>query len=162
MPHSLPIREPRRPNLGALPQPRRRALVVFVDHTHCRWLGWLKRGFRHCFVVVQHEACWVVCDSLKSHMELALLELPESFDLAGFYTDQGHHVLVGHTASNGCHHPFSLAPLTCVTVAKRLLGVRDPRVHTPWQLFAHLSRNTRQACGWHLAPVSKRSLRCND
>lgn len=114
------------------------ALVVFVDQTECRWLRSLKRGFRHCFVALQHEPGWLVCDSLKGHMEVTLLELPKSFDLGQAYADQGHRVLLGQTRSPAQAPSFGLAPLTCVSVAKRLLAVRGARVWTPWQLFCHL------------------------
>jgi hypothetical protein len=116
------------------------AMVVFVDRTECRWLRSLKRGFRHCFVAVQHSRGWLVCDSLKGHMELTLLELPRSFDLGQAYANQGHCVLLGRTGSLAQSPSFSLAPLTCVSVAKRLLAVRAGRVWTPWQLFCHLLR----------------------
>ena len=117
----------------------RPALVVFVDGTECTWLRWLKRGFRHCFVVIRDERCWLICDSLKDRIELNSLDLPRSFDLAGFYAGQGHHVLVGHTARDLPREWLTLAPLTCVSVAKRLLGIRATWVLTPWDLFAHLS-----------------------
>jgi hypothetical protein len=114
------------------------AMVVFVDQTECRWLRSLTRGFRHCFVVLRHGPRWLVCDSLKSHMEITLLDLPRSFDLAGCYAEQGHHVLVGQTGSQVTRSPLAFAPLTCVSVAKRLLAVRAAWVCTPRQLFCHL------------------------
>lgn len=118
----------------------RSALVVFVDQTECYWLRKLKPGFRHCFVAIQHGSAWVICDSLKTHMELTLLDAPGAFSLGNFYADRGHHVLLGRMASSRPRTGISLTPLTCVTVAKRLLGVRAPRVWTPWQLFCHLVR----------------------
>jgi hypothetical protein len=114
------------------------AMVVFVDRTECCWLRSLKRGFRHCFVALQHGRGWLVCDSLKGHMELTLLELPTSFDLGKAYADQGHCVLLGRTGSLAQPPSFGLAPLTCVSVVKRLLAVRAGHVWTPWQLFRHL------------------------
>jgi hypothetical protein len=116
----------------------RSAMVVFVDHTGTRWLRSLRRGFRHCFVALEHGPTWLVCDSLKSHMELTLLDLPESFDLGAHYASQGHHVLAGRSGSRVPRTALPLAPLTCVNVAKRILAVRAAWVWTPWQLFSHL------------------------
>jgi hypothetical protein len=127
----------------------RPALVVFVDDTECAWLRWLKRGFRHCFVVIQDERCWLICDPLKDRIELNSLDLPRSFDLAGFYADQGHRVLVGQTAHDLPREWLTLAPLTCVSVAKRLLGIRATWVLTPWDLFAHLSSDA--SLRWRVA-----------
>jgi hypothetical protein len=130
----------------------RPAMVVFVDQTDCRWLRPLKRGFRHCFVALEHPSGWLVCDSLKSHMELILMELPGLPDLAECYADQGHHVLLGQTEPSIPHPSLPLAPLTCVSVAKRVLAIRADWVWTPWQLFVHLLRVRSQS--WH--PVSAR------
>jgi hypothetical protein len=131
----------------------RSALVVFVDHTECHWLRTLKPGFRHCFVALQHGSAWLICDSLKSHMELTLVHPPEAFDLAQYYVDQGHRVLLGRTALLVPRTGVSIAPLTCVTIAKRLLGVRAPRVWTPWQLFCHLAN--AQPGRWRLDPANR-------
>ena len=116
----------------------RSAMIVFVDHTECYWLQSLTRGFRHCFVALEHGPAWLVCDSLKSHMELTLLDLPDAFDLGKYYANQGHRVLVGRIGPQVPRIAIALAPLTCVSVAKRLLAIRAPWVWTPWQLFSHL------------------------
>jgi hypothetical protein len=113
-------------------------MIVFVDHTECYWLQSLTRGFRHCFVALEHGPAWLVCDSLKSHMELTLLDLPDAFDLGKYYANQGHRVLVGRIGPQVPRIAIALAPLTCVSVAKRLLAIRAPWVWTPWQLFSHL------------------------
>jgi hypothetical protein len=115
-------------------------MVVFVDQTDCRWLRPLKRGFRHCFVALEHPSGWLVCDSLKSHMELFFAELPGLSDLAECYASQGHHVLVGRTEASVPGPSLPLAPLTCVSVAKRMLAIRADWVWTPWQLCGYLLR----------------------
>lgn len=114
------------------------ALVVFADHAACAWLRPLRRGFRHCFVVLRRGALWLACEPLKDRIELDALALPPNFDLAAFYGEQGHRVLQGQALSPRPRRPFAPAPLTCVTVVKRLLGIHAPRVWTPWQLYAHL------------------------
>ena len=112
----------------------RLALVVFVNHADCRWLRGLRPGFRHCFVALRDGVTWLSCDPLKDRIELSLLPVAPSFDLPGFYVKRGHTVLLGTTRPNLPRHPLAIAPLTCVTIAKRLLGVRAPWVLTPWQL----------------------------
>lgn len=125
-------------------------LVVFVDHAACLSLRLLRRGFRHCFVVLSAGPRWLACEPLKDRIELAVLDLPREFNLARFYGEQGHRVLVGHRPPPGPRRRFALAPLTCVTVVKRLLGINAPWVWTPFQLYAHLSA---PAGGFH--PWSK-------
>lgn len=113
-------------------------LVVFVDQAACPWLHLLKRGFRHCFAVLRTGPLWVTCEPLKDRIDLDLLNLPPEFDLARFYADQGHRVLCGRRPLPTPRYSFALAPLTCVTVVKRLLAIRAPWVFTPAQLHAHL------------------------
>ena len=130
------------------------ALVVFVDHTECRWLRMLRAGFRHCFVVMRDGPVWFACDPLKNRIEISVLPVPDRFDLPGFYAARGHAVLLGAPRRDLLRRGFGIAPLTCVTVAKRLLGVRAPWVLTPWQLYRHL-----KADGFHRVDVRPRAKR---
>jgi hypothetical protein len=114
-------------------------LVVFADHAGCPWLRPLRRGFRHCFVVLRAGPVWLACDPLKDRIELDALELPVGFDLAAFYRGRGHRVLLGQRPPASRRRRFAPGPLTCVTVVKRLLRIHAPWVWTPWQLYAHLS-----------------------
>jgi hypothetical protein len=59
-------------------------LVVFADHAGCAWLRFLRRGFRHCFVVLRAGSVWLACEPLKDRIELDVLRLPPEFDLAAF------------------------------------------------------------------------------
>jgi hypothetical protein len=136
--------EDRRPSAGAP------VLVVFVDDTACPWLRVLRRGFRHCFVLLHAAPLWLACEPLKDRIELDVLDLRREFDLARFYGEQGHQVLLGRRPPPRPRQRFALAPLTCVTVVKRLLGIHAPWVWSPWQLYAHLSG---PACGFR--PWSK-------
>jgi hypothetical protein len=49
-----------------------------------------------------------------------------------------HRVLLGERPLPRKRPRLALAPLTCVTVVKRLLGIDAPWVWTPWQLYQHL------------------------
>jgi hypothetical protein len=113
-------------------------LVVFVDHAACPWLRLLRRGFRHCFIALRAGPQWLACEPLKDRIELDVLDLPHEFDLARFYGEQGHRVLLGHRPPPAPRRRFALAPLTCVTVIKRLLAMHAPLVWTPSQLYVHL------------------------
>ena len=132
------------------------AVAVFVDHTDCYWLKWLRRRFRHCFVAFRKGSIWVVCDSLKNHMELILIDLPTDFDLPAFYADQGHVVLAGTKSGQITNKRLSGELLTCVTVAKRLLGIRSSSIWTPWQLFRFLTDQSSPNKPWHLVSPSNK------
>lgn len=127
-------------------------LVVFADHAACAWLRPLRRGFRHCFVVLRAGSLWLACEPLKDRIELDALALPPNFDLAAFYGEQGYRVLLGRRLPPRPRRPFAPAPLTCVTVVKRLLGIHAAWVWTPWQLYAHLTAPERGFRAWSGAP----------
>ncbi len=123
--------------------------VVFVDRTECYWLKWLKSGFRHCFVGLRIGDRWLICDSLKTHMELFLPDLPAAFDLPAFYASQGHTVLVGKKVEHESGSHLSAEFLTCVTVVKRILALRTSWIWTPWQLYRFLTGQTVGCECWH-------------
>ena len=89
-------------------------------------------------MVLRDGSVWLACDPLKDRIELSVLQVPDSFDLPGFYAARGHRVLAGATKPDLPRRGFGIAPLTCVTIAKRLLGVRAPCILTPWQLYQQL------------------------
>jgi hypothetical protein len=119
----------------------RAAVVVFIDRVECPWLRGLERGFRHCFAALADDSGWLLCDPLKDRILLTRITPPAGFDLARFYCDQGHRVLVGTAApASATRGTPTVAPLTCVAIVKRLLGVQAATVLTPRQLFRHLVR----------------------
>lgn len=134
------------PGSGGSPSDGVNVMVVFVDQAACPWLRLLKRGFRHCFAVLRAGPLWVACEPLKDRIDLDVLDLPPGLDLARFYAEQGHRVLLGRRPLPRPARSFALAPLTCVTVVKRLLAIQARWVCTPAQLHAHL---LSPACGFH-------------
>ena len=65
--------------------------------------------------------------------------VPATFDLAGFYREQGFTVV--ETRRRRRIRPAPLLPATCVETAKRVLGIASWRVLTPRQLHNFLLRN---------------------
>lgn len=123
-------------------------LVVFVNHTQCYWLKFLKSGFRHCFSVIRDGNKWIVCDSLKGHMELFVIDGGPDFNLAEFYAKQGYVVLAGTNIQRKTDDRPRVEFLTCVTVVKRLLGLQSFWVWTPWQLFCLLISRPSHGGSW--------------
>lgn len=114
-------------------------LVVFVGKADCRLLKFLKSGFRHCFVAFQKNDQWIICDSLKRYIEFTVIDPHFNFNLGKFYYNQGYKVFSGyisHTKKLGWIPPELL---TCVTVAKRIIGIRSFLTFTPWQLYCLLN-----------------------
>lgn len=113
------------------------ALLVFCHDTEIAWLRLLRPGFRHVFVALPVAGGWITLDPLSTRLEADYHPLPADTDLAAWFRARGHHVLPAPLLPP-LPAQWPLAPFTCVTVAKRVLGIHAPLVQTPWQLYRHL------------------------
>lgn len=119
------------------------ALVVFSDNAGAWWLRLLKPGFRHCFVILETDRGCIWLDPLSNGFTVKPLEGYEMAGLLKWYKDQGMRVLkvnVNETSS----HTHSWAPMTCVEVVKRLIGLHEALVLTPWQLYQTINKNKKK------------------
>ncbi|WP_191061535.1 hypothetical protein [Geminicoccus harenae] len=118
------------------------AIVVFEDRSDCRWLAWLKPGFRHCYCLIRAERGWILLDPLLQDLRLAWLDLPEEIDPVEYYIHTGRIVLSGWTREFP-RSSLRARPITCVEVVKRALGLGGRSAWTPYQLHSLLLRE-----GW--------------
>lgn len=85
-----------------------RVMVVFSGQTDLWWLKFLRRGFRHCFVVMNLNDRWVAIDPMAHHLEVSVPDVPVSFDLKGWFEESG--MLVVETyiriPERRCYPPF--------------------------------------------------------
>ncbi|MCB1782395.1 MAG: hypothetical protein KDI13_00215 [Alphaproteobacteria bacterium] len=116
-----------------------KAWVVFTGQTDLKRLFFLKAGFKHCFVVVHDGSRWVTLDPLASHIELKVQELADEFDLIHWLKSQGHEALPARVIANT--KPAPAAFISCVEIAKRLIGLQNRFIITPWQLYCRLQRD---------------------
>ena len=126
------------------------AWVVFTGEAPLWWLRWLRPGFRHCFVVLNDGARWVLVDPLAAHTEVRVLDGPVSADVPGWYRRRGHAV-VRASVRRDRRRVAPPAPFTCVEAVKRVIGLADPAVLTPWQLYRRLaapSNNRQEDLPW--------------
>ncbi len=128
MPHDLPL--PLRP----VP-----TWVVFCDAPQVRWLWPLKRGFRHCFVVQRHPRHFVTIDPLYGQLEIMIHPATRGFDLIQILKDHGLTVVPIHLNPHKYSRSIHLL-CTCVTIAKRVLGLNAPFIQTPYGLYRALMR----------------------
>ena len=115
-----------------------RAWVVFCDGVDIPWLRLLRRGFRHCFVVLNDGGHWITVDPLAPLLEVKVAPVPSGYDLPGWFAGRGHTV-VPAPVRRGLRQPAPTGPFTCVETCKRVLGVHARFLITPWQLFRHLT-----------------------
>lgn len=116
----------------------RRAIAVFSGRTDFPWLRFLKSGFRHCFVAVEFEDCWVIIEPLSHRTDVSVCDFMTARQLTSFYRSQGLKAVQTRTKDPG-PEPVPWRPFTCVEAVSRILGLRAPAVLTPWQLFRHIT-----------------------
>lgn len=120
--------------------PGRSVWVVFSDETDLGFLKVLRRGFRHCFVVIRDQGCWLSCDPLAHVTELSVLNVPEDFDVLNWLRKQGMIVVKVSPQIRPKHKILPPMLFTCVEAVKRLIGLREWWVLTPWQLYRALEK----------------------
>ena len=116
---------------------RQNAWVVFSGETDLPWLRFLRPGFRHCFVLLNDGRHWLSCDPLANKTEITVHHVPADFDLPEWLSQRGQRVVRAsvRAAPRRCAPPM---PFTCVEAVKRILGLHDRWIMTPWQLYRHL------------------------
>lgn len=128
-------------HLRAVQAAEQKAFIVFGGGAELPWLRPLRRGFRHCFAALEDEAGWTVLDPLSGRLVVARLDLPPGFDLPAFYRRAGLRVL-GPFAPGGPRRSAlpPVAPFSCVSLCRAVLGAEAPFALTPFGLFRALVR----------------------
>lgn len=117
-----------------------RAWVAFTGKTEIFWLLGLRPGFRHCFAVLREGGLWVTIDPL-AHKTLITVhdDLPADFDLITWLRRDAKCRVVAANMNEPAPHPAPFALFTCVEAVKRVLGLHDRFIFTPWQLYRRLT-----------------------
>ncbi len=131
------------PGHNSFQQPQR-AWVVFADETNIAWLRWLKHKFRHCFVLINDGDHWIALEPLASCLEVSVLPPAPDFNLPAWLEAQ-HHVVCEAPIRRHLEKMAPLAPLNCVEIVKRYLGIRDPFILTPYHLYRYLTTQQLRA-----------------
>ena len=117
-----------------------KAYVVFTDNTSLWWLRLLKPGFRHCYLLLSCRGgrCWLELNPYSDQIEVSFCEFAASQSETSLLRTY-ENCLVCPVKINKA--PQKCAPLgfiTCVEMVKRVLGIHDVRVITPYQLYKKL------------------------
>lgn len=123
-----------------------RAWVVFSGQTDLPWLRVLKPGFRHCYVLMNDGEHWVSIDPLSCHTEVTVHHIAPDFDLPAWLKKR--HLTVVPASVNAREQVAPIGVYSCVEAVKRILGLHDFWVMTPYQLYKKLmGRDGQQALG---------------
>ncbi|HEC14313.1 MAG TPA: hypothetical protein ENI72_01015 [Rhodospirillales bacterium] len=114
------------------------ALVVFSGQADFKALRFLKKDFRHCFVLLPRGGGWILYNPLSHQTDIAVHGAVTVEALAKWYGKQGYRV-VQCTEKSAPRKLAPLRPYTCVEAVKRVLGIQNGWILTPWQLYRYLS-----------------------
>jgi hypothetical protein len=112
------------------------AWVVFSAQADMNWLKILKPGYRHCAVLMNDGKNWMTVDPLSNYMDVTVHHVPVDFDMPQWMMSRGHKLIKADIA-----RPLKPAPwgiFTCVEAVKRVLGIHNRLIITPWQLYRYL------------------------
>lgn len=140
------------PVLNQISQPKpQRAWVVFSGQTDLPWLKILKPGYRHCYVLINDGDHWISLDPLPGHTEVMVHHIAPDFDLPNWLKARGFKYVPACITPQNTQSPWAF--YSCVEAVKRVIGLQDRWVITPWQLYKKL---TKKQCGTpqNTAPVT--------
>ena len=113
------------------------AWVVFSNQTDLPYLRILKKGFRHCYVLMSDGEKWFSIDPLAHMTEVGFHSFDAPFNLPLWLKSQGYTVMRVAVVTPALK-PAPVMLFTCVETVKRLVGLQSRLVVTPWQLYRHL------------------------
>lgn len=109
-------------------------IIIFSGHVNIRILRTLRPGYRHCFIVLKNNNQNIIIDTMSHRTSIDILDDKKLEFTMRCCMDMGYTVLktfVREPKTLAC----TLRPHTCVEAAKRLIGIQDGRILSPWQLY---------------------------
>lgn len=124
---------------NSLGSPVHEWIVAFHDSpAHPEWWGRFTRSkYRHISLFTYTHGAWLLIDPRLSMLDVRVMSKDEIDTYIAAINVTGGHFLRCTVGVVRCRLPFTL--LYCVTVAKRLLGIRSNAI-TPKQLYDFLVR----------------------
>ena len=116
------------------------AYVAFGGNPTHWWTRFLKKGFYHCALLIGNGFEWLLIDPVAHYTDLILIRRKNAPQIL---KEKGYR-LVRTTPTLPQKVQFHLRPLTCVEVVKRFLGITNPKIWTPYQLFSYLKSQKRK------------------
>lgn len=108
------------------------AIVIF-GASQLPYLKVLRAGYQHCMIAIQSGAAWQLIDPLSNAFYVTELGIVHPDDIISSFVDQGFDAVpTQRSAPVAMEMPLGL--FTCVEVVKRILGLRNRWIMTPWQL----------------------------
>ena len=115
----------------------KKVMVSFGGDSELWWLRFLKKGFKHCFVVLSNDKNCVIVDPICCRTEICVFPFVEPEKIKKFF-EANHYTVVETFLRHPDIRKFSFGIFSCVEVAKRVLGIHDKTIQTPYKLYRFL------------------------
>jgi hypothetical protein len=114
----------------------KRRWVVFHNNGDHPLDSFLKKGFKHCFCLIDDGTYIVMIDGLMGRPLIQVIA-GSDYDIEEFYVKQGYTV-VETTRGGPPNIPLILS--NCVGLVKALIGINELTAFTPYQLYRRLTK----------------------
>ena len=121
-------------------KPITKAWVIFSPQADMKYLKILKRGYRHCAILLNDGKHWITVDPLSNYTDINVHDVPLEFNLPLWMRDQGYTITTAPIQRTNTPAPWGI--FSCVESVKRVLGIHKRRIITPWQLYKYLQKST--------------------
>ena len=118
------------------------AWVIFSPDAQCWtdelpfWKRRLAKDFRHCWVILRGNRAWAGISSAAFGIEARVFDCEPAFDLPAALERSGCRVV--HVRGDRPIAYMRRGIISCVSVAKQLIGLRAWHIITPRQLWKYL------------------------
>lgn len=117
--------------------------IIFTHSHYDFWLmKWLKKGFQHCYAVKESPGgnFWIVVDT-KNCATIVTMQSKEDYPHIRTMCHLTDTVLPVRARIDRNKRLWPLCIFNCVEQVKMLLGMKDCRALTPWQLYRRLTND---------------------
>lgn len=122
--------------------------VVFEHDNSLWWLRFLRPGFRHCYVILEYQDFnnryfWLELNPMSNQIYAFIHNSELKIDYSSYLQKKEsiHMIPFKFTIS-----PLKCAPFgvfSCVEFVKRILGIHDFFIFTPYQLYKKITKYKR-------------------
>ncbi|MHA1541319.1 MAG: hypothetical protein ACTSXL_01195 [Alphaproteobacteria bacterium] len=116
-----------------------KAFILFRNERKLKFLRILKKDFRHCAVILKSKTYWLYIDQTFFQLEIRVWEKTAN-PLEIFQKNNWNffEILPPKISEKNL---FRLGWIDCVSISKRILGIKKTFIFTPYQLYNHLKNN---------------------
>jgi len=124
-----------------IPRSQFNVWVIFPKKSDLWWLRFLKKGYRHCFLILNDGDNWITYDPMSTFTEIIMHKFPRCFNLPRWFDNRGDKVVPAKIIRQTNIAPFGM--YFCVEGVKRILGIQKFWILTPYQLYKYIKKLER-------------------